>query len=97
MFNGDQERISELETILLSLSILPPPPIAIDLDCLLWVRGLSSYMILHLAITAVRSTFNKSLIVSTDCLQSHLLVGSLRHQGPPCAPTYHYQAVYLLP
>ena len=40
------------------------------------------------------SAFNKSLMVSTDCLQSHLLVGSLRYQGPPCAHTYHYQAVW---
>ena len=54
-------------------------------------------MILHLPRTKVHSTFNKSLMVSTDCLQSHLLVGSFRHQGPPCAHTYHYQAVYLLP
>ena len=62
-----------------------------------YYRVAPTYMILHLAITTVRSTFNKSLMVSTDCLQSHLLVGSLRHQGPPCAHTYHYQAVYLLP
>ena len=42
-------------------------------------------------------TFNRSLMMSTDYLQSHLLVRLLRHQGPPCALIYHYQAVYLLP
>ena len=36
-------------------------------------------------------------MMSTDYLQSHLLVRLLGHQGPPCALIYHYQVVYLLP
>ena len=36
-------------------------------------------------------------MMSTDYLQSHLLVRVLGHQGPPCAHIYHYQVVFLLP
>ena len=50
-----------------------------------------AYIIFTYPITMVRSTFNKSLMVSTGCLHLHLLAASLRHQELPCARTYHYQ------